>query len=401
MNKEWRIRPRDRAKMLLERRRLKMARSVHAYVRGNTAKFYEWLESTEASNVIPQGPPIWICGDCHIGNLGPIANAKGDVEIQVRDLDQTVIGNPTHDLIRLGLSLAMAARSSDLPGVTTASIIEHLIEGYRSGLLDRKTDRIGSDIEPIRRLMKQALHRRWRQLARERFEDTSTRIPLGKRFWALTKAELGEIERIVEEEKTRRLITCLKFRSDEDRIELLDAAYWLKGCSSLGRLRCAVLIRVGRQARDSMCLLDIKESVKAAAPRASKSSMPRNNAERIVTGARALSPFLGERMLAGRFADKSIVMRELMPQDLKFEMDGFRRDEAVGISSLFASVIGKAHGRQMERKTRELWARELKRRRSKSLDAPSWLWSSVVELASIHEVAYLDHCRSYALETKD
>jgi uncharacterized protein (DUF2252 family) len=26
--------------------------------------------------------------------------------IQIRDLDQTVIGNPAHDLIRLGLSLA-------------------------------------------------------------------------------------------------------------------------------------------------------------------------------------------------------------------------------------------------------------------------------------------------------
>ena len=63
---------------------------------------------------------IWICGDCHVGNLGPIADAQGKVDAQIRDLDQTVIGNPAHDLIRLGLSLASAARGSDLPGVTTA-----------------------------------------------------------------------------------------------------------------------------------------------------------------------------------------------------------------------------------------------------------------------------------------
>jgi uncharacterized protein (DUF2252 family) len=29
------------------------------------------------------------------------------------------------------------------------------------------------------------------------------------------------------------------------------------------------------------------------------------------------------------------------------------------------------------------------------LDAPSWLWSSVVALSN-HEVAYLEHCRKYA-----
>jgi uncharacterized protein (DUF2252 family) len=59
---------------------------------------------------LPQGPPVWICGDCHLGNLGPVAAAKGRVKIAIRDLDQTVIGNPAHDLIRLGLSLTSVQR---------------------------------------------------------------------------------------------------------------------------------------------------------------------------------------------------------------------------------------------------------------------------------------------------
>ena len=106
-----------------------MARSAHAYVRGNTLKFYEWLESASARS-LPEGPAVWICGDCHLGNLGPIANAERSVEIQARDFDQTVIGNPAHDFIRLGLSLSMAVRGSDLPGVTTARMIEHRVDGY-------------------------------------------------------------------------------------------------------------------------------------------------------------------------------------------------------------------------------------------------------------------------------
>src|SRR5271156_3184936 len=105
------IKPADRQTILEERRRLKMARSAHAYVRGNPLQFYQWLKEDSARK-LPQGPPVWICGDCHVGNLGPVANSEGKVEIEIRDLDQTVIGNPAHDLIRLGLSLATAARGS-------------------------------------------------------------------------------------------------------------------------------------------------------------------------------------------------------------------------------------------------------------------------------------------------
>ena len=87
-----------------------MAESAHAYVRGSTVRFYEWLASPGAI-AVPHGPPVWICGDCHVGNLGPVAGGgRNALEIAIRDLDQTVIGNPAHDLLRLGLSLAMAAQ---------------------------------------------------------------------------------------------------------------------------------------------------------------------------------------------------------------------------------------------------------------------------------------------------
>src|ERR1700728_783709 len=135
-------RPLDRAAALKTQQSLKMARSAHAYVRGSTVKFYEWLE--QSAGKTPEGPPVWICGDCHVGNLGPLADAKGRVAVQIRDLDQTVIGNPAHDLIRLGLSLASAARGSDLPGVTTAHILEQLVAGYERALagdFDRGQDK--------------------------------------------------------------------------------------------------------------------------------------------------------------------------------------------------------------------------------------------------------------------
>ena len=176
-----------------------MATSAHAYVRGNTVQFYEWLRSKSVQASIPAGPDIWICGDCHTGNLGPVADVEGNIDIQIRDLDQTVIGNPAHDLLRLGLSLAMAARSSDLPGVTTALMLEEMIDGYLSGLTGHSPTVDPKDIEPIRKVMKEAKNRQWRHLAEERIEDVKPTIPLGPKFWKLASKETKELQQHFDE----------------------------------------------------------------------------------------------------------------------------------------------------------------------------------------------------------
>jgi uncharacterized protein (DUF2252 family) len=72
------------------------------------------------------------------------------------------------------------------------------------------------------------------------------------------------------------------------------------------------------------------------------------------------------------------------------------RDEAVDSARYLAEVVGKAHARQMDATTRAEFAASLGTRKAARLDAPSWLWSSVVELATAHEAAYLEHCRSFA-----
>ena len=157
--------------------------------------------------------------------------------------------------------------------------------------------------------------------------------------------------------------------------------------------------RIGRPNRryDHFCLVDLKEACKAAAPRAADASMPRENAERVVEGARRLSPYLGQRMLPTKFLNRSVVVRELLPQDLKIEMDQLTCDEAVKSARFLAGVVGRAHARQLDKVTQDKWRSELRRCRSKNLDAPSWLWASVVELVASHEKAYLEHCIKYAL----
>jgi uncharacterized protein (DUF2252 family) len=64
-----------------------------------------------------------------------------------------------HDLIRLGLSLASAARGSALPGVTTAKMLEELMAGYEAAfeheLQEGKTQ---APPRPIKKITRQALH---------------------------------------------------------------------------------------------------------------------------------------------------------------------------------------------------------------------------------------------------
>jgi uncharacterized protein (DUF2252 family) len=377
-----------------------MASSAHAYVRGSTVQFYRWLEG-HGKRAVPKGPPVWICGDCHAGNLGPLAAPDGKIHVQIRDLDQTVIGNPNHDLIRLALSLSSAARGSDLPGVTTAHMLEQMMIGYQRALKGpRAQNQIESDKpESIKVVMRRATSRTWKHLARERLRDVKPSIPRGERFWPLTQDENKAIDALFEHDDVRKLVTSLKSRADDATIRVLDAAYWMKGCSSLGRLRFAVLLRVGTRKKrdDEFCLIDIKEASPAAAPRTPRATMPKDNARRVVEGAKQLSPALGERMMASRLLARSVVIRELMPQDLKLEIDQLSRTEAVNSARYLAEVVGKAHARQMDSATRREFAASFSQRKAARLDAPSWLWSSVVELASAHETAYLEHCRRYAL----
>jgi uncharacterized protein (DUF2252 family) len=160
-----------------------------------------------------------------------------------------------------------------------------------------------------------------------------------------------------------------------------------------------VLLKVsaGKKRDDEYCLIDIKEAGPAAAPSAVRAVMPKDHAQRVVEGAKHLSPALGERMMAAKLLERSVVIRELMPQDLKLEMDQLSREEAVNSARYLAEVVGKAHARQMDAATRRDFASSFQQRKTARLNAPSWLWSSVVELASAHESAYLEHCRRYAL----
>ncbi|MCO5399188.1 DUF2252 family protein [Ralstonia soli] len=389
------VRPKNRARVLARLRQSKMTCSTHAFVRGSTVRFYEWLSEVRP-HTLPDGPAIWICGDCHVGNLGPIGDASGSPSIQIRDLDQTVIGNPAHDLIRLGVSLATAARGSDLPGIVTAKMVEALMAGYLHGIDPDAALHLPPRPASVRTAMKAATARTWKQLAKERLDGPSPSIPLGRHFWPLSREERREIKSLVSQHEVLALVARLYELPGEASVHIVDAAYWVKGCSSLGQRRYAVLLAVEQDRGPRYRLIDVKEAGKAAAPCVSAADMPRHNGERVVMGARHLCPKLGERMAWGRMLGRSFFMRELQPQDLKLSVDKLEQEDATVLAAYLGNIVGLAHGSQMPPDVATAWGRELRARHGRSIDAPFWLWSSIVDLVGLHERQYLEYCRTWA-----
>lgn len=184
----------------------KMSRSAHAFVRGNTEKHDQWLEKRH--QFLPDGPPVWICGDRHLGSFGPVASKNDRIDIQIHDLDQTVIGNPAHDLVRLTLSLASAARGADLPAATTARMIEEMITGYELGI-ETLDDDDHQPPEPnvVKTVRQAALGRKWHHLAKERIRDLRPSIPLGERFWQLSEKERWNVGVFLDQQQFNALFS--------------------------------------------------------------------------------------------------------------------------------------------------------------------------------------------------
>ena len=68
---------------------------------------------------------------------------------------------------------------------------------------------------------------------------------------------------------------------------MLDGAYWMKGCSSLGLLRYALLLGVaGDSGRTETLLIDVKarRPPPPRLPRLLDAKMPADNAQRVVAG---------------------------------------------------------------------------------------------------------------------
>ena len=213
-------------------------------------------------------------------------------------------------------------------------------------------------------------------------------IPIGKTFWSLPDNEKWSIGVLLDSAPVKSLILAISKRSAKAKVELLDSAYWMKGCSSLGKLRYAALVHVSGERRDKLSLIDIKEAVpcpprrppiqppcRPLFRRAGGGGCPRHVAPTSATAWR-------RRTLSGPARS---VVRELMPEYLKLEIEQFSRREALGAARYLAFVIGRDARPPDEPTTSGSPGTADLCHRPSDLDAPPWLWRAVVGLIVKHE----------------
>ena len=144
--------------------------------------------------------------------------------------------------------------------------------------------------------MKRAVKRTSKRLLDERLGGSRKRFKLGSRFWQLAADERDAVRQLVEQEPVRRLITRLEDRDAQAPVRLVDAAFWVKGCSSLGLWRVAALVEFRepgdnkKSGGSSLALLDIKQAVEPSAPWAPGLNPSLAPGMRVLSGAQRLAP---------------------------------------------------------------------------------------------------------------
>jgi uncharacterized protein (DUF2252 family) len=399
--------PRDAAERkarLQTLRDRKMAATAHAFVRAKADLFYATLADEKLK--LPAGPAIWISGDCHAENFGAVSDARGEGDLEMNDLDETSVGEPAHDVLRLALSLSMAARAAGRNGLDTAAMLESMVRGYDALLRKREREEPLSLDDPparLRKLERHAAARTRTELLDGRCPDKDGRraFPTGPRYWPLFDGERRAVKALLARPEVEALVTTLAGLSlDHDGgLEIVDVAFRVAGTGSLGVFRAAAVVSIGAHGKkhrdDDLRLLDVKEALPTHTPSAAGAKVPKDDAERVVHGARALSPPIGSRLLAATLGDLPVVVRELLPQEDKVSVDGLEHDEACQVAGHLGAIMGRAHARQLSAKDAKAW-RAAFGAKGEAPAPPKWLWEGLVATVGVHESAYLEHCGELA-----
>ena len=232
--------PAARADALRQLKEQKTAANAHAFVRAAPKLFYEELEGKKHDALV-EGPVVWISGDCHVENLGAVADARGTASIEMNDFDESVRNNPVFDVLRLSLSVSMACRAAGLSGLDVQSTVTAITEGYVGAHAQRGADQpfeVAVAPKRIQEMFDEAIARSQKHLLAKRAAGTKKArryFPLGPKYWPLTKGEKAAIAKLLTEPAVRAVVTTMAGRHQDAIIDLVDCAFRIAGTSSLGR----------------------------------------------------------------------------------------------------------------------------------------------------------------------
>jgi uncharacterized protein (DUF2252 family) len=355
----------------------RMRVSPLAFLRGSAPLFYEILAAKPSLADGPAGDG-WIVGDLHLENFGafrPVGD--DDAAFGVNDFDDCAIAPQRLDLLRLVTSLILGARDHALGGAWVVALADAMLDAYASGRRFAAPRSIERMIEIV------SERTRWELLdARTQLEGARRHFAPRDRYPRLDAAT-GRAARAAFARYVKALPDADDARED-GAFDVLDVAFRVAGTGSLGALRVAVLTS-GKGEKRGGWVFDMKEEDEPSVRLFSRAvaAEPKVPAARVAAGITACLAHPPRMIGVTRLGRASMFVRRLAPQEDKLDLTKVPREELVPLVRHLGALVAAAHRRGAARGPRETWSKA----------ARTALVHSAMELAGVHEAAYLAYCR--------
>jgi uncharacterized protein (DUF2252 family) len=374
---------------IFERKVERMRVSPLAFLRGSAPLFYEILA---AKPELARGPGGvgWIAGDLHLENFGAYRadehsfekghKAGERVVFDLNDFDEAMVAPWRYDVLRLVTSVILGGRAAGQDGMGAIALARSLIDAYVATACEGA--RAAAAPRAVLALVEQVRSRTRLQLLDARTIATHGRRAFrrGPRYRDLapaivngaTKAFADYIEALPE-----------SARPLPKQAEIVDLALRIAGTGSLGCLRVAILV-TGKGGVDGGWIFDMKEEDAPAlgalvrAPSRGKAAP----ADRVIAGMSACLGHPPQMAASTRLRGASMLVRRLAPQEDKLAFQRLPPAELAAIAAYLGSCAGAAHARGATQPPKKPWTNDERAR----------VLESAIELAGLHEAAYLAFC---------
>lgn len=350
---------RDRTPGLVPIRHGRMFASPFAFFRGAPAVMAYDLAHTPSSGIVTQ-----LCGDCHISNFGMFASPERNLVFDLNDFDETLPGPFEWDVKRMAASIAVVARTADLPDKRAKAAVQMAVRFYRAKMAELAEEGhlgVWYSYTTSDKLLKTADRKQRRQaegqLSRVRAKDRM------RAFRKLTEVVDGE-RRIVhdppllfrlgtDEQHIRdwliELFTAYSASLEDSRrrllsrYQLVDVAHKVVGVGSVGT-RCFISYWQGKDEGDPLFLQIKQAGSSLLEPYLGASEYPQPG-HRVVTGQKMLQSLNDIFLGYAQAEEHDYFVRQLY--DMKGSVDPTRLPAAhLGhYGALCGAVLARAHAR--------------------------------------------------------
>jgi uncharacterized protein (DUF2252 family) len=317
-----------------------MRSNAFSFLRGTCHLFYERMTEHDLA---PAGPAAWICGDLHLENFGTYLGDNDLTYFDVNDFDEAMLAPHAWDILRLAVSVRVAAPVIGLKPGHANSYAQQLVENYYAELargkprwIERRTatGAIGDLIDSLKKRDEVKF------LAKRTIVKGAKRALLvdGTKLLALAKSDREPLATFMQAVgKTYALPKALT---------LIDAARRVAGTGSLGIARYALLVE-GDGSPDGNWLLDLKATAGSALGPYNPVSQPvwATEADRVVSIQTLFQANMPSLLSAHTFGGGSYVLKQLQPIDDRLDLGSLTKTKAAfdGVIEQMAKLAAWGH----------------------------------------------------------